>query len=281
MMKHYVFTYGTLRKHGANHRLLKDAELIGEQAWTHGLLYDTGLGYPAMIGNEYGKVYGELYLVNDEQLAQLDMLEGYYGPGGNNLYDRKTRMIFHDKGKQEAFAYIVAYQKEHMLKKEINGGDWKVSRLLRQNSILYFAYGSCMDDARFKKANVHHYFQKVMGRGVMNGYSLLFTRKSSDGGRADIVEGGGVVEGKLYEIPLTSLEYLFKREEVKSGCYRPTLIDLVVNNKPIKNVFTFTVVEKQEETKPPGHYIEEILRGANGFVSEEYYLWLKEKIMEK
>jgi gamma-glutamylcyclotransferase (GGCT)/AIG2-like uncharacterized protein YtfP len=280
-MKHYVFTYGTLRKHGANHRLLKDAELIAEQAWTHGLLFDTGLGYPAMIGNEYGKVYGELYLVNDEQLAQLDMLEGYYGPGCNNLYDRKTRMIFHDKGKHEAFAYIVAHQKEHLLKKEIKGGDWKVSLLLKQNSILYFAYGSCMDDARFKKVNVHHYFKKVIGRGVLNGYSLLFTRKSSDRGRADIVEGGGVVEGKLYEIPLTSLEYLFKREGVKSGCYRPTLIDLVVNNKPIKNALTFTVVEKQEETKPPGHYIEEILRGANGFVSQEYYLWLKEKFLEK
>ncbi|WP_331713711.1 gamma-glutamylcyclotransferase family protein [Lentibacillus sp. JNUCC-1] len=94
----------------------------------------------------------------------------------------------------------------------IKGGDWKVHHLIKQPSFLYFAYGSCMDDARFKAQQADQFFTDVLGQGVLKGYTLRFTRKQHDGGRADIVEEGGVVEGKVYRVTPEVLPYLYKRE---------------------------------------------------------------------
>lgn len=266
--KHHVFVYGTLRRKEGNHRLLAEATILAEQAWTSGLLFDTGFGYPALQKHHQGQVYGELYEVNDNQLARLDMLEGYHGEGNNNFYGRVTQPIYTDQGIHEAYVYVM--NDKEMLKNPIQSGDWKVNRLLKQTPLLYFAYGSCMDDARFKEASVNHYFQKVIGRGVLDGYSLCFTRRSSDGGRADIVEAGGVVEGKVYEITAEALPYLYRREGVNAGCYRSTVVQVKMDDNTLRDVLSFTVVEKEPELDPPTHYMEEIIRGGKGFLSDEY-----------
>ena len=41
------------------------------------------------------------------------------------------------------------------------------------------------------------------------------------------------------------------------------------------------MIDKQEETAPPQHYIMEILRGAKGFVSDCYYLKLQDDLKDK
>jgi gamma-glutamylcyclotransferase (GGCT)/AIG2-like uncharacterized protein YtfP/cation transport regulator ChaC len=275
-LKHYVFVYGTLRKHEHNHHLMEGAEVIAEQAWTNGQLCDTGLGYPAIKESNKETVFGELYMVTDTQLQRLDRLEGYKPGAANNLYNRIQQTIFHDRGSTEAFVYVMAEHYKDLLKKQIPSGDWKWNNhAKRDQPLLYFAYGSCMDDVRFKKQGVHHFFQKVKGRGILNGYSLRFTRKAVDGGRADIVEQGGIVEGKVYELTPESLPYLCKREGVASGCYRPTFVDLTLNGELIQGVLTFTVVNKENETAPPTHYLDEILRGGSGCVSEDYLINLK------
>jgi gamma-glutamylcyclotransferase (GGCT)/AIG2-like uncharacterized protein YtfP len=278
MKKHSVFVYGTLRKHECNHYLLKEAILVAEQAWTKGALFDTGYGYPAVKESSREKVYGEVYLVTDEQLSRLDHLEGYEEGADNNLYNRKQQVIKHDRGETKAYIYTIAEDKENMLRKQIKLGDWKEWHLQKQDSILYFAYGSCLDDDRFKRANVHHLFQKMVGRGVLNGYTLRFSKKLPDGGRADIVEEGGVVEGKLYEINQDCLAYLYRREGVNSNIYRPAFVDLTLNGELVKNVVTFTVVEKEPETAPPSHYSEEIIRGGLGVLSDSYMNRIKEHI---
>jgi gamma-glutamylcyclotransferase (GGCT)/AIG2-like uncharacterized protein YtfP len=278
MEKQYVFVYGTLRKHERNHHLLKEAALVAEQAWTDGTLFDTGYGYPAVQESNTDNVYGELYFVTDEQLQRLDELEGYDQESENNLYNRKQQVVFHDSGKTKAYMYTIAEPNKGMLKKQIKTGDWKEYQLSKQDTILYFAYGSCLDDARFKLANVNQYFQTVTGRGILNGYTLRFTKRLADGGRADIVEEGGIVEGKVYKINQDCLSYLYKREGVHSRHYRPTFVDLIINEKLVKNVLTFTVVSKDQETAPPTHYSEEILRGGTGFLSETYMISLKEHI---
>jgi gamma-glutamylcyclotransferase (GGCT)/AIG2-like uncharacterized protein YtfP len=86
--RHYVFVYGTLRRHERNFCLLNNAELVAAQAWTNGQLYDTGFGYPAIQESRTGVVYGELYLISEEQLRRLDELEGYSENSRNNLYNR-------------------------------------------------------------------------------------------------------------------------------------------------------------------------------------------------
>ena len=154
---------------------------------------------------------------------------------------------------------------------EIKRGDWCVDRLLKQKqTVLYFAYGSCMDTKRFEKAGVIHFFQNGSRGGTLDGYQLAFTRKTHDGGRADIVEKGGTVEGKVYEISVAAIPYLYRREGVESGCYCPTLVDVALNGKALKNVLTFVVVDKEEETAPPMHYVNEILRGGSEILSDSY-----------
>lgn len=273
------FVYGTLRKRESNARLLKNAVLIAEQCWTNGLLYDTGYGYPAMKQTNSSRIYGELYSVKENELARLDQLEGYTEGGKNNLYERIEQMVYTDKGGFPAYMYVAG--KDHLLKEMVSKGDWKEHCLLsgQNDSVLYFAYGSCMDHERFIKDGFDHYFQKVLGVGVLTNYTLRFAHKSfKDGmGRADIVEEGGTVEGKIYEIPVKTLkEYLYGREGVPMA-YRPTFVTIKLDGKMVE-ALTFVVVNKKPEKAPPARYEEEILRGGNGFLSADYISTLKTHI---
>ncbi|MEH7085970.1 gamma-glutamylcyclotransferase family protein [Neobacillus drentensis] len=125
----YVFVYGTLRKNESNHYLMKGATLIAGQAWANGRLFDTGVGYPALKESMCDKVYGELYLVSEEQLLRLDELEGYRPNRSNNLYNRKNQVVFYENDKIEAYLYFIAEHHGSMLKNHIESGDWKVYRI--------------------------------------------------------------------------------------------------------------------------------------------------------
>ena len=271
-----VFVYGTLRKGEANAQLLKGATCIAEQCWTDGDLYDTGYGYPAMKQTPNSRLFGELYTVTEEDLKRLDQLEGYTAGGTNNLYERIQQTVYTDKGATIATLYVAS--RALLLKRKIPNGDWKEHNLLlkQDDSVLYFAYGSGMDQKRICEAGFAHYFQNMLGVGVLTNYTLRFTRKSTEDGmgRADIVEEGGVVEGKVYEIPVKSLkEYLYGREGAPKA-YRPTFVMIEVNGKKVQ-ALTFVVTNKQEEIAPPQEYVEEILRGAKGYLTVDYISKLK------
>lgn len=135
-----------------------------------------------------------------------------------------------------------------------------------------------MDNARFKNSKVNHHFNMVLGRGVLDGYTLRFTRRAADGGIEDIVEEGGTVEGKVYEITSDALHYLYGREGVNAGCYCPNVIQIKLDDQTIIDALTFVVVEKEAEIAPPVHYMEEILRGGEGFVRQTYLNSLKERV---
>ncbi|MCQ6275507.1 gamma-glutamylcyclotransferase [Bacillus sp. V3B] len=279
--KNLVFVYGTLRKHQSNAHLLKDAILITVQCWTNGEIYDSPYGYPFMKQSKKGTVYGELYQVNEEQLKVLDDLEDY-SLDEDNLYDRVVQTVYTDTGSFQALVYVLPENKQIEELTYMTSGNWSVYRLLKDNdTFLYFAYGSCMDRERFKKAGVNELFQNVKGRGVLEGYQLRFTIHAHDGGRADIVEEGGTVEGIVYEVTKECLEYLYEREGVEVGWYRPAVVDVDINGTSTKNVLTFVVVEKEAETAPPTHYFHEILRGGNGVLSHAYLEKLKKHVEEK
>ncbi|WP_078553908.1 gamma-glutamylcyclotransferase [Bacillus alkalicellulosilyticus] len=275
----YIFVYGTLRKGERNDHFLRNATRVAEQSWTKGKLYDTGFGYPAVKPAKDSFVYGELYEVNDTELAAIDRLEDYKEGGSDNLYDRVQQPIFTDTGEVNALIYIAG--NEALLRDEIHSGDWKEYLVLNgQKNVLYFAYGSCMDNARFIEHGVDHYFQKFVGVAILPQYTLRFSIQSSLDrmGRADIVEEGGVVEGKLYDIPVAALkDYLYRREGVPFS-YRPAFIRVQVKGKWVENVLTFVVAKKQDETAPPDHYSEEIIRGGTGFLSDGYIEKVKKHI---
>ncbi|RXI97743.1 gamma-glutamylcyclotransferase [Anaerobacillus alkaliphilus] len=280
MKKHRVFVYGTLRQHEVNHSLLKQAMCLARQAWTNGILYDTTYGYPAMVTDKEERVYGEVYEISEDQLRRLDELEGYTGNPKEDLYDRVIQTIHTDHGRFDAYVYIFDDTKAAHLNR-IDFGDWKCHQYIQQDQHLYFAYGSCMDDERFRKANVDHLFTRIRGCGIAKNYRLAYARRSNDGSRADMVEAEQWVEGKVYEITKDALDYLFFREGVYSGIYRPAFLDVEIAGKKHENVLTFLVIDKVEELAPPEHYALEILRGSKDFVSDEYYQKLVNDLKEK
>lgn len=300
----HIFVYGTLRRGECNHRLLEHMTPVAWLARTVGVLFDTGYGYPTMlpkrVQGDHGKwleVQGELYNVDEDTLQRLDRLEDFWGSGDpRNLYERVLVEVETDLGVVEAWTYVDAGKHEAFCTNKdaddyegictnedadeqldqdllpLKYGDWKIERMLQQTGLLYFAYGSCMDVERIEQDEKGTWFQEVSGRGVVEGFSLQFTRRSSDGGRADLVESGGVTEGKLYWIPLAAFEgYLCQREGVAAGIYRPAVVPVLGMDGIIEDALTFVVVEKGEELPPPQHYMIEILRGAEPVVSEGYY----------
>jgi gamma-glutamylcyclotransferase (GGCT)/AIG2-like uncharacterized protein YtfP len=135
MMK--VFVYGTLRKHEKYHYLLEHSLRIAEQAWTHGKIFDTGKGYPAMILDDSRRVYGELYEITADQLRKLDKLEGYRGEGKSNEYERVTRIVYTDSDRHEAFVYVCESSSVAQMR-AIPLGDRKCDQLLKRDKLLYF-----------------------------------------------------------------------------------------------------------------------------------------------
>ncbi|PKR83386.1 gamma-glutamylcyclotransferase family protein [Heyndrickxia camelliae] len=120
---HKVFVYGTLRKGGANEHYLKGATCISNRCWTYGELHDTGLGYPAIKEHPSTKVFGEIYVVDDDQLKLVDELEDYEEGGENNLYDRIKRTVYTNEGETEVFVYLgknPLFEKSNL----IESGDW-------------------------------------------------------------------------------------------------------------------------------------------------------------
>ncbi|MCA1058567.1 gamma-glutamylcyclotransferase [Rossellomorea aquimaris] len=275
----YVFVYGTLRRHESNHTLLKEASLVREQAWIKGVLYETNRGYPALREGE-GTVYGEVYKINSDILSKVDELEEFLEGRENNLYIRKLKKIETDTAELEAFVYFS--ENEALFQEEIPSGDWKVHQFLQMKPArtLYFAYGSCMDDDRFKKAQVDHHFMNCLGAGVLKGYTMKYLFQVQDGGRGDIIEDGGTMEGVIYDIPQEAVEYLFTREGVTPGWYRAAFIDIMIGGEPFKDVLTFIVKEKNDETCPPDHYAREILRGSHPHVSMSYHKRLQKQLVE-
>lgn len=271
-----IFVYGTLRKGESNHSYLKDAVIICDQAWIYGELFETGYGYPVLKESNKEQVYGEIYAVTDEQLGEINRLEGYQENANDNLYERITVDAHNEKGNIIKTLTYITGKSLASASQIIRFGDWKVYQYLKREDILYFAYGSCMDNERFKLANVDQYFTQIKGRGILNGYGLRFSISTTDGGKADIRKSpADAVEGVVYEIPDDAVEYLFEREGVYIKGYRPAIVSLRIENKETE-VLSFVGVIKNDETPPTDRYATEIIRGATGILSDAYVSQLEQ-----
>ena len=73
-----VFVYGTLKRGGCNHHWISAQRFVGE-AETEAVyrMYDAG-GFPALVADEKRgvSIQGELWDVDENGLAKLDVLEG-------------------------------------------------------------------------------------------------------------------------------------------------------------------------------------------------------------
>lgn len=107
-----VFVYGTLRRGESNHGLLVRSQYLGDFITDEQFqLFDLG-PYPAAIkGNQ--TLVGEVYLVDEETMKQLDILESYPVEYGRELIHTPY-----------GSAWIYLYQNTHSLHKVVDSGDW-------------------------------------------------------------------------------------------------------------------------------------------------------------
>lgn len=75
-MSHLVFVYGSLRQGMGNHRVLGDAEFLGNATIEGWAMVSLG-AYPAIYRCDGLSVIGEVYRCDDLTFARLDLLEGY------------------------------------------------------------------------------------------------------------------------------------------------------------------------------------------------------------
>ncbi|ACF13947.1 AIG2 family protein [Chloroherpeton thalassium ATCC 35110] len=97
---HLVFVYGTLMHGYHNHVLLEDAVFLGE-AETVEKYRLTYTFFPMLTEPPEVHVKGELYQVDDEALANLDILEDI-----PHLYQRKKIPIQINQEKHLAWVYV-------------------------------------------------------------------------------------------------------------------------------------------------------------------------------
>lgn len=123
-----LFAYGTLKRGGKYHCYLEEAELVEEQAVTKGTLYDTGMGYPAMVLSGTGQIEGEIYDIPDVLWPALDYLEDYFGDAETDLYDKV--MIEVEAGNKSVETIVYIAKDEKLLKEQISTGKWEVAHLV-------------------------------------------------------------------------------------------------------------------------------------------------------
>ena len=111
----YVFVYGTLMRGEPAHSYLEGAVFMGEYLLRGHEMYDLGR-YPAIVPAEGGVVYGEVYRITPDMLADMDAYEDE-----GSLYYRKTVAVENAGGRLEAFVYVYAKEPNG---KRIESGRW-------------------------------------------------------------------------------------------------------------------------------------------------------------
>lgn len=108
-MHQQLFVYGTLRKNGISHHLLKEADLVQEGVWLQGFeMYSAGW-YPVAVSSAGKKIVGDIVAVPTMLWSALDAYEG----------DAYERVYI---ANEEFWLYQFTGSVKGMSK--VEGGDW-------------------------------------------------------------------------------------------------------------------------------------------------------------
>ncbi|MDE1330545.1 gamma-glutamylcyclotransferase family protein [Vibrio aestuarianus] len=111
-MQHLVFVYGTLRQGESNHHFLQSGQMLGSFITaSEYALYDLGT-YPGLIKG-HQSITGEVYMIDEATLKQLDILEDV-------PVEYRREMIDTPFGR----AWVYIYQQVGDLNSQIDSGDW-------------------------------------------------------------------------------------------------------------------------------------------------------------
>ena len=119
-----LFVYGTLKEGGKYHCYLGEAALVAEHATAKGTLYDTGMGYPAMVKAAQGEIQGQVYDIPEELWPAIDDLEGYAAQAETDLFDKQTTEVYANGELMETIVYVA--NAKGLLKEKVESGVWDV-----------------------------------------------------------------------------------------------------------------------------------------------------------
>ncbi|MCD1259331.1 gamma-glutamylcyclotransferase [Paenibacillus athensensis] len=131
-----VFVYGTLLTGESNYRVASPFVKSVQPGAVYGRLYDYG-PYPKLTlcgeaeAGPLPVVVGEWLEVSKAGLRAMDVLEGYYGPGRENEYERVRVVDAGDSGK-EGWIYIGADVRGLP---QIASGSWREHRAQREGQL--------------------------------------------------------------------------------------------------------------------------------------------------
>jgi len=99
----FVFVYGTLKRGGSRHYVVKGSHFCGLAMTLPGFrMYDLG-EYPGLVESAGGgAIEGELYLVSEACLERMDVVEGV----AFGLYDRRRILLQAPHTDVPALAYF-------------------------------------------------------------------------------------------------------------------------------------------------------------------------------
>jgi gamma-glutamylaminecyclotransferase len=99
-----IFVYGTLKRGGSNHHFMAGGSFAGNAQTPAGFTLYEIAGYPGMVREEGDRegVRGEVWIVGEECLADLDVLEGV----DEGLYSREAVPLGAPFDREAVEAYI-------------------------------------------------------------------------------------------------------------------------------------------------------------------------------
>lgn len=128
-----VFVYGSLRRRMINHHLMSDTVYVRDDFLKGCEIYpNSNHSYPYAIEG-YGRLKGEVYIVNSHKIAELDEFEDvprYYYKKEMQLESGDLAYVYLKSEKEELLRLA-----ERGMTKKIENGDW----------VEYYDRSSCVD----------------------------------------------------------------------------------------------------------------------------------------
>ena len=146
--------------------------------------------------------------------------------------------------------------------------------------MLYFAYGSNMDEQRIREANRCPNARFIFN-ATLPGYRLVFTRHNAAAAADVVLDPTGVVWGVVYDITDSDRRQLDALEGVPLRAYRPKEV-LIHPNGDVEQrviVLTYTLSDPADTHQPPDRqYLDCLLRGARHWDLPADYIAQLERI---
>ena len=248
---HRIFVYGTLMKGEGNHHLIASQKYEGDGLICGYNLYNLGY-YPGIRPSRHPEhiVHGEVYLVDDMTLDQVNRLEGE-----GSLYILQYVDVTMDDRVVTAGVYVYNHKCQKSCR--IHSGYWKLQKI-------YIAYGSNMNNNRMLSERCPS--AKYLGTSTLDGYRLLFRENKVGNVYATIEEDtSSSVPVVLWAIDRKSENELdrcegFHQHDPSSSFYLKKSIPVVYNVESVPGI-VYVMIDYGRLGKPSGKYFNLILSG--------------------